>query len=58
MLQEGEKAYKVVKALQNPMIPKEQREEKWLDVFGYWQTEPFRPPKVENVSGCCIVYCV
>ncbi|KAK6747092.1 hypothetical protein RB195_000370 [Necator americanus] len=47
-VKEGEKAYKVVKARSNPRIPAEQREQRYLDVFGFWQTEPFRPPKVEN----------
>ncbi|ETN74923.1 DNA repair protein Rad4 [Necator americanus] len=47
-VKEGEKAYKVVKARSNPRIPAEQREQRYLDVFGFWQTEPFRPPNVEN----------
>ncbi|VDM81249.1 unnamed protein product [Strongylus vulgaris] len=47
-VKEGEEPYKVVKARTNPRIPIEQREQKYLDIFGYWQTEPFRPPKVEN----------
>ncbi|KIH65548.1 DNA repair protein Rad4 [Ancylostoma duodenale] len=45
-VKEGEKPYKVVKARANPRIPAEEREQRYLDVFGYWQTEPFRPPKV------------
>ncbi|KAK6027684.1 DNA repair protein Rad4 [Ostertagia ostertagi] len=45
---EGEKAYKVVKARPNLHVPAEEREPRFLDLFGYWQTEPFRPPKVVN----------
>ncbi|KAK6052035.1 DNA repair protein Rad4, partial [Cooperia oncophora] len=44
-VKEGEKAYKVVKARPNLRVPAEEREQKYLDVFGYWQTEPFRRPK-------------
>ncbi|KHJ87308.1 DNA repair protein Rad4 [Oesophagostomum dentatum] len=47
-VKEGEKPYKVVKARPNIRVPVEEREQRYLDVFGYWQTEPFRPPKVEN----------
>ncbi|EYB82400.1 hypothetical protein Y032_0360g3433, partial [Ancylostoma ceylanicum] len=47
-VKKGEKAYKVVKARPNLRVPAEEREQRYLDVFGYWQTEPFRPPKVEN----------
>ncbi|WKY03883.1 hypothetical protein Q1695_005109 [Nippostrongylus brasiliensis] len=47
-VKEGEKAYKVVKARPNLKVPAEEREDRFLDVFGYWQTEPYRPPKVEN----------
>ncbi|PIO56886.1 DNA repair protein Rad4, partial [Teladorsagia circumcincta] len=45
-VKEGEKAYKVVKARPNLHVPAEEREPRFLDLFGYWQTEPFRPPKV------------
>ncbi|VDM71003.1 unnamed protein product, partial [Strongylus vulgaris] len=49
-VKEGEKAYKVVKARPNIRVPVEEREQRYLDVFGYWQTEPYRCPKVENVG--------
>ncbi|VDM53557.1 unnamed protein product [Angiostrongylus costaricensis] len=48
-VKEGEKPYKVVKARPKLNVPSEQREQRYLDVFGYWQTEPYRPPKVTNV---------
>lgn len=32
-------------------IPKEQRVPLTLNVYGYWQTEPYEPPEVEDV-GC------
>uniref|UniRef100_A0A0K0DER1 Ant_C domain-containing protein n=1 Tax=Angiostrongylus cantonensis TaxID=6313 RepID=A0A0K0DER1_ANGCA len=47
-VKEGEKPYKVVKARPKLNVPSEQREQRYLDVFGYWQTEPYRPPKVTN----------
>ncbi|CAI2349861.1 unnamed protein product [Caenorhabditis sp. 36 PRJEB53466] len=43
-----EKPYKVVKARPDPRIPAEERVDQFLDVYGYWQTEPFRRPQLEN----------
>lgn len=48
-IKEGEKPYKMVKALTDPRIPKEERVEKELGVYGFWQTEPFRPLSCTNV---------
>ncbi|KAJ1351304.1 hypothetical protein KIN20_007290 [Parelaphostrongylus tenuis] len=42
------KPYKVVKARPNIRVPAEERVQRHLDLFGYWQTEPYRPPKVIN----------
>ncbi|XGW29854.1 hypothetical protein V3C99_009139 [Haemonchus contortus] len=47
-VKEGEAAYKVVKARPNLRIPAEQREQTYVDVFGYWQTEPYRRPVVKD----------
>ncbi|KAK6053605.1 DNA repair protein Rad4, partial [Cooperia oncophora] len=47
-VKEGEKPYKVVKARPNIRVPAEEREQRYLDVYGYWQTEPYRPPKVTD----------
>ncbi|VDL76035.1 unnamed protein product [Nippostrongylus brasiliensis] len=46
-VKEGEKAYKVVKARPNLKVPAEEREDRFLDVFGYWQTEP--------MEGACVL---
>uniref|UniRef100_A0A914HIM9 Uncharacterized protein n=1 Tax=Globodera rostochiensis TaxID=31243 RepID=A0A914HIM9_GLORO len=42
----GEKPYKVVSARPKLNVPKEKREPLTLDLFGYWQTEPYVPPEV------------
>ncbi|PAV90967.1 hypothetical protein WR25_19914 [Diploscapter pachys] len=47
-IKEGEKPYKIVKARPDLRVPVEEREQKFLNVYGFWQTEPFRPPTVEN----------
>ncbi|KAJ1351302.1 hypothetical protein KIN20_007288 [Parelaphostrongylus tenuis] len=47
-IKEGENAYKVVKARPDFRVPAEERVQRYLDVFGFWQTEPYRPPKVVN----------
>ncbi|PIO59383.1 DNA repair protein Rad4, partial [Teladorsagia circumcincta] len=47
-VKEGEKPYKVVKGRPNLRVPAEMREQRYLEVYGYWQTEPYRPPKVMN----------
>ena len=48
--QKGEKPYKVVKARPKLAIPKEKRVPLTLDVYGYWQTEPYIAPEVVDVS--------
>lgn len=45
----GEVPYKVVKARTDPRVPVDERVEQFLNVFGYWQTEPYRRPPLENV---------
>ncbi|VDO67270.1 unnamed protein product [Haemonchus placei] len=52
-VKEGEKPYKVVKARPNIRVPAEEREQRYLDVYGYWQTEPYRPPKVKDGQIPC-----
>ncbi|KAL3083116.1 hypothetical protein niasHS_010918 [Heterodera schachtii] len=42
----GEKPYKIVSARPKLNIPKEKREPLTLDLFGYWQTEPYVPAEV------------
>uniref|UniRef100_A0A915ASE5 Uncharacterized protein n=1 Tax=Parascaris univalens TaxID=6257 RepID=A0A915ASE5_PARUN len=42
----GEKPYKVVKARPSTRVPPEQREPRTLEVYGYWQTEPYVPPEI------------
>uniref|UniRef100_A0A0M3HRB8 DNA repair protein complementing XP-C cells n=1 Tax=Ascaris lumbricoides TaxID=6252 RepID=A0A0M3HRB8_ASCLU len=42
----GEKPYKVVKARPSTRVPPEEREPRTLEVYGYWQTEPYVPPEV------------
>lgn len=45
----GEKPYKVVKARPDIRVPKEERQsDRTLDLYGFWQTEPYVPPKVIN----------
>ncbi|PIC37293.1 hypothetical protein B9Z55_015972 [Caenorhabditis nigoni] len=44
----GEEPYKVVKARPNPKIPVEDREDQFLNVYGYWQTEEYRRPALKN----------
>ncbi|VDN25195.1 unnamed protein product [Gongylonema pulchrum] len=46
MVKAGEKPYKIVKGRVNPRIPPELREPRSLELFGFWQTEPYVPPKV------------
>ncbi|UMM31083.1 hypothetical protein L5515_012705 [Caenorhabditis briggsae] len=43
-----EEPYKVVKARPNPKIPVEDREDQFLNVYGYWQTEEYRRPALKN----------
>ena len=50
-IKEGEKPYKVVKARPKMKVPKEMRTPLTLDLYGYWQTETYVPPKVVNVGG-------
>uniref|UniRef100_A0A914EAE3 Uncharacterized protein n=1 Tax=Acrobeloides nanus TaxID=290746 RepID=A0A914EAE3_9BILA len=45
-VKKGEKPYKVVKARPKLAIPKEKRVPLTLDVYGFWQTEPYIPPEV------------
>ncbi|MFH4975422.1 hypothetical protein AB6A40_002131 [Gnathostoma spinigerum] len=45
-VKEGEKPYKVVKARPNIRVPEEEREPRTLDLYGYWQTKKYDPPKV------------
>lgn len=47
-IKEGEKPYKVVKARPKKNVPRDELEPPTLDVFGYWQTEPYRVPVVVN----------
>ncbi|CAD5229246.1 unnamed protein product [Bursaphelenchus okinawaensis] len=47
-IKEGEKPYKVVKARPKLSIPADERVQLYLDTYGYWQTEPYVPPKVIN----------
>lgn len=42
----GEKPYKVVKARPDTRVPEEMRVPRTLDLYGYWQTEPYVPPEV------------
>ncbi|CAB3406075.1 unnamed protein product [Caenorhabditis bovis] len=44
----GEKPYKVVKARPDFRVPAEDRVQQYLNVYGYWQTEPYRRPKAVN----------
>uniref|UniRef100_A0A8R1XPM6 Fe2OG dioxygenase domain-containing protein n=1 Tax=Onchocerca volvulus TaxID=6282 RepID=A0A8R1XPM6_ONCVO len=48
MVKAGEKPYKVVKGRTNPRVVSQLRESRSLELFGYWQTEPYVPPKVVN----------
>ncbi|KAI1724996.1 rad4 beta-hairpin domain 3 domain-containing protein [Ditylenchus destructor] len=45
-VKKGEQPYKVVKARPKLNVPKEQRESLSLNVYGYWQTEPYVPDEV------------
>ncbi|KAH7729559.1 DNA repair protein Rad4 containing protein [Aphelenchoides avenae] len=47
-VRKGEEPYKVVNARPKMNIPKEQRVPLTLNVYGYWQTEPYEPPEVVN----------
>ncbi|CAI4224475.1 unnamed protein product [Auanema sp. JU1783] len=47
-IRKGEKPYKTVKALTDPRIPVEEREQLYVGIYGYWQTTPFKPPAVKN----------
>lgn len=60
---DGEKPYKVVKARPKLNVPKEQRTPLSLNVYGYWQTEPYFPGSVVDVFfgyffiiSICIVF--
>ncbi|CAD6193552.1 unnamed protein product [Caenorhabditis auriculariae] len=44
----GEKGYKTVKARPDPRVPVEDRVDRFMDVFGFWQTETYRRPVVKN----------
>ncbi|CAL2042314.1 unnamed protein product [Caenorhabditis brenneri] len=44
----GEEPYKVVKARPDPRVPVEDRVDQFLNVFGYWQTEPYRRPPLKK----------
>uniref|UniRef100_A0A915PHM1 DNA sliding clamp PCNA n=1 Tax=Setaria digitata TaxID=48799 RepID=A0A915PHM1_9BILA len=46
MVKEGEKPYKIVKGRVNRRAVSEVGESRSLELFGYWQTEPYVPPKV------------
>jgi len=48
-IKQGEAPYKVVKARPKLNVPKEMRTPLTLDLFGYWQTEPYIP--LEVVDG-------
>jgi xeroderma pigmentosum group C-complementing protein len=45
-VREGEEPYKVVKARPKLSIPADQRVQLYLNTYGYWQTEPYVPPRV------------
>lgn len=62
-IREGERPYKVVSARPKMNVPKELRTPLTLDVFGRWQTEPYVPPQVVDVSQLlllllCVCVCV
>ncbi|EJD74033.1 DNA repair protein Rad4 containing protein [Loa loa] len=46
MVKAGEKPYKIVKGRVNHRAASELRESRSLELYGYWQTEPYVPPKV------------
>ncbi|VDK69697.1 unnamed protein product [Litomosoides sigmodontis] len=48
MVKPGEKPYKIVSGRMNNRAVSEQREPRFLELYGYWQTEPYVPPKVIN----------
>ncbi|KAL3993549.1 Rad4 transglutaminase-like domain family protein [Acanthocheilonema viteae] len=48
MVKAGEKPYKIVKGRTNRRIVSELKESRSLELYGYWQTEPYVPPKVVN----------
>ncbi|EJW80776.1 DNA repair protein Rad4 containing protein [Wuchereria bancrofti] len=48
MVKTGEKPYKIVKGRMNNRAASEMRESRSLELYGYWQTEPYVPPKVVN----------
>uniref|UniRef100_A0A0R3RVZ3 Fe2OG dioxygenase domain-containing protein n=1 Tax=Elaeophora elaphi TaxID=1147741 RepID=A0A0R3RVZ3_9BILA len=48
MVKAGEKPYKIVKGRMNHRTVSEPRESRSLELYGYWQTEPYVPPKVVN----------
>jgi hypothetical protein len=51
-IRDGERPYKVVKARPKLNVPREHRAPLTLEVFGYWQTEPYVPPEIVDVSDC------
>ncbi|VDO50304.1 unnamed protein product, partial [Onchocerca flexuosa] len=48
MVKAGEKPYKVVKGRINHRAASQLKESRSLELYGYWQTEPYVPPKVVN----------
>ncbi|VDN02655.1 unnamed protein product [Thelazia callipaeda] len=46
VVKKEEKPYKVVKGRVNHRVAPELREPRSLELYGYWQTEPYVPPKV------------
>ncbi|CAG9531860.1 unnamed protein product [Cercopithifilaria johnstoni] len=48
MVKTGEKPYKIVKGRMNHRTVSELGESRSLELYGYWQTEPYIPPKVVN----------
>ncbi|KAM3727166.1 putative DNA repair protein [Dirofilaria immitis] len=48
MVKAGEKPYKIVKGRTNHRAVSQPRESRSLELYGYWQTEPYVPPKVIN----------
>ncbi|MCP9266522.1 DNA repair protein complementing XP-C cells-like protein [Dirofilaria immitis] len=45
MVKAGEKPYKIVKGRTNHRAVSQPRESRSLELYGYWQTEPYVPPK-------------
>ncbi|TKR80073.1 hypothetical protein L596_014204 [Steinernema carpocapsae] len=47
VVREGEEPYKIVKARPKMNVPKEEREDKPLPLYGHWQTDDFVAPTVQ-----------